>query len=145
MAHGFLGLWLITFGGKAVQIILQEVGSPVLDRIMSVTTVSVLLIGPGVIFLVRAPFLGVTCTHEHITVHGALWGRRIPLKDVIEIRQGFWRPFIRWRDKKGRTRKTPIRAFTTTHEAERKRWLAFVKEHNDEAFRALVEWFQSRS
>jgi hypothetical protein len=56
---------------------------------------------------------GVSASDECIIVHGAWWSRRFCRRDVALVRERAGIPFLHWRTKAGRTRRTPMFAFTT--------------------------------
>jgi hypothetical protein len=56
---------------------------------------------------------GVSASDECITVHGAWWSRRFSRRDVVLVRERAGIPFLHWRTKAGRTRRTPMFAFAT--------------------------------
>jgi hypothetical protein len=56
---------------------------------------------------------GVSATDECITVHGAWWSRRITRHDLVLVRERDGIPFLHWRTETGRSRRTPMFAFTT--------------------------------
>ncbi|MFD0475217.1 hypothetical protein ACFQ0B_48440 [Nonomuraea thailandensis] len=84
--------------------------------------------------VVRGFRLGVVCRPATVTVRGYLRSRTIPIKDVIDFPEVLLLS-IRWRDRKGRRRKTPIVAFSTLGSE-----LAFVSREAARCAKELKRW-----
>ncbi|SEG96943.1 hypothetical protein SAMN05444920_110161 [Nonomuraea solani] len=88
----------------------------------------------SLIFVVRGFLMSVVCAPDAITVRGYPRSRTIPIADVLELDDGLLF-LLRWQDRRGRRRGTPVIAFTAPPST-----LAFVVRHNDDCAARLREW-----
>jgi hypothetical protein len=90
----------------------------------------------GLWLTVRAYGIGVQADEQSIRVKGLLWSRTIPIDRIKRITTF---PAISWTAPSGRTRWTPIYAFTEFGRAIRS-----VEDHNTLSTEQLQEWVGRR-
>ena len=94
--------------------------------------VAVLLSALGLWLAVRAYWVGVQADERTVRVKGLLWSRTIPIDRIKRITTF---PAISWTAPSGRTRWTPIYAFTEFGGAIRR-----VHAHNTQTTDQLQQW-----
>jgi hypothetical protein len=101
------------------------------------STASAIAIPVGLVSLVlavRGFRLGVMCGPVTVTVRGYWRSRTIPIADVLDLHEPLLLS-IRWRDRRGRRRKTPVLAFSTPRKT-----FPFVAQHAESSVEQLQHW-----
>jgi hypothetical protein len=126
-----------SFGGLALPYVTLAGSVEVFDIPYHIAEILVVPFALAALVLaVRGFRLGVVCRPETITVRGYSRSRSIPIQSVLDINDDLLLlNAIRWRDERGRVRKTPAVVLTTPVPAA-----PFVKEQNERSMRQLQDW-----
>lgn len=110
--------------------------------------VTVPLLAIGTVIMIRAPWLGVTCTPTTVKVHKLLWTRRVPTERVIEIRPSrTGKTDLWWKGENGWPRWTRVPAFRLPRPTTKldRLFHAALQPYNQQCINALRRWVDQNS
>jgi len=99
---------------------------------------AILVVG-GLVFAplaVRGYRMGVTCSHQHVTVRGLFRTRHVPVASILEVTDF---PALVWQTHAGRKRWTPIVVFMQGAGGLRP-----IRDHHEACTRKLERWVRDQ-
>ncbi|NJP97676.1 hypothetical protein HCN51_51040 [Nonomuraea sp. FMUSA5-5] len=126
------------FGGAAMPYIVLAVLAGGWDPPDDTTATAIVVAFAAValVLAVRGFRLGVVCGPATITVRGYSRSRTIPIAEISEV-QDVLLASVRWRDGRGRVRKTPMLAFSTPMRVH-----SSVAAHAESSLQQLQHWIE---